>query len=192
MGRNIAGRDIFQSLFSRRPPCEGVGRNYPDGKNRDRPIVALHVRAWVEIYISIEGTGTLEVALHVRAWVEMASLRLGTTNDCVALHVRAWVEIIRSKRAAYSEVVALHVRAWVEIASVTAHFSHSLVALHVRAWVEIISSSLAGPPRSSGRPPCEGVGRNMIEAGQEHVSRVALHVRAWVEMVSTLSVVLCV
>ena len=34
-------------------------------------MVALHVRAWVEINNSANGFGCTLVALHVRAWVEM-------------------------------------------------------------------------------------------------------------------------
>ena len=54
----------------------------------------------------------------------------------------------------------------------------------MRAWVEI--SSLKNLPHNrKSRPPCEGVGRNLLAglAGFEPES-VALHVRAWVEIIS--------
>ena len=56
------------------------------------------------------------VALHVRAWVEIRNSFLTGTTFCVALHVRAWVEIGGEERMNIRDLaVALHVRAWVEI-----------------------------------------------------------------------------
>ena len=56
-------------------------------------VVALHVRAWVEIIRLGDQSQTAGVALHVRAWVEMPSPRATLGTGPVALHVRAWVEI---------------------------------------------------------------------------------------------------
>ena len=57
--------------------------------------------------------------------------------------------------------VALHVRAWVEMVSVS-EFDNIVppVALHVRAWVEMREVARLAD-RIKGRPPCEGVGRNV-------------------------------
>ena len=56
------------------------------------------------------------------------------------------------------------------------------VALHVRAWVEICGQS---PYHRicTGRPPCEGVGRNPRHTVDKISLLVALHVRAWVEII---------
>ena len=58
-------------------------------------MVALHVRAWVEIPTDYGKTSILPVALHVRAWVEIDGHVVGVVVGVVALHVRAWVEIGR-------------------------------------------------------------------------------------------------
>ena len=57
-------------------------------------VVALHVRAWVEISLASGTKVKLGVALHVRAWVEIATeVEVEEEAEGVALHVRAWVEI---------------------------------------------------------------------------------------------------
>ena len=102
----------------------------------------------------------MAVALHVRAWVEMMANYGAEQVKAVALHVRAWVEIGIAFTVTSDRPVALHVRAWVEIITEMVSAGAEMVALHVRAWVEILPLR-AETCRTSSRPPCEGVGRNM-------------------------------
>ena len=79
VGRNP---DAFKLCLypASRPPCEGVGRNTMIDGFHWLCIVALHVRAWVEIGPSGPIGPCMPVALHVRAWVEMKSKLTATSG----------------------------------------------------------------------------------------------------------------
>ena len=74
------GRNNFNQLDNgirgRRPPCEGVGRNCKCVTSFLLVLVALHVRAWVEMRQMMVAGQQRQVALHVRAWVEIAQIAL--------------------------------------------------------------------------------------------------------------------
>ena len=70
-----------------RPPCEGVGRNDYEKSIESDDVVALHVRAWVEIFWVCGCKPGQGVALHVRAWVEISKVmdnksRIGCRPPC--------------------------------------------------------------------------------------------------------------
>ena len=71
-----------------------MGRNFEQLAHLyGQALVALHVRAWVEIDAG-GGFGPPElVALHVRAWVEIQRRSWHSVPPDVALYARAWVEI---------------------------------------------------------------------------------------------------
>ena len=121
-----------------RPPCEGVGRNDYEKSIESDDVVALHVRAWVEIFWVCGCKPGQGVALHVRAWVEIPRV-------CCPGHRK-------SRRPPCEGVGRNHgvLVAWAALLQ---------VALHVRAWVEI-SKVMDNKSRIGCRPPCEGVGRN--------------------------------
>ena len=56
--------------------------------------VALRVRAWIEITISIKISDWSRVALRVRAWIEINGMNEEYKMESVALRVRAWIEIV--------------------------------------------------------------------------------------------------
>ena len=56
-------------------------------------VVALCVRAWIEILASDNMSEEIEVALCVRAWIEIVVICVPLAICAVALCVRAWIEI---------------------------------------------------------------------------------------------------
>ena len=114
MGRNVETAVAGMSDGGR-PPCEGVGRNGIRRIWEEAGLVALHVRAWVEIAPSgavprlryrrppCEGVGRNHLPLlplkdfarrpPCEGVGRNRALHGANAGAKVALHVRAWVEI---------------------------------------------------------------------------------------------------
>ena len=123
--------------------------------------VALHVSAWIEMYIAYVTLEqkTCRTPCECVDWNSLfcflcSTFFCRTPCECVDWNINS------SCLWCYWRKVALHVSAWIEISSKsTSLLSIKWVALHVSAWIEILAKTYASLLRD-----------------------VALHVSAWIEI----------